>query len=221
MEHQNCAQLARWTVARGLCFSGALGCCARSGPPKSPAVQVVPVTEPSNHPTLIPLPEGSTAPCPDKPRNALAPLDLEYMARHMDAVWVEVSSERYAAAYFVPGGRVFYIFPEVAAPVDRFPLHGTFSGEAFMSVAQLGGARLICMKARVRYLRTDDGKMMMIGFYDPGHHAFFRWRGELREPEDMNFHAADDAMSPEVNPGRVQYIIDIDEPPGGRELEPS
>jgi hypothetical protein len=73
--------------------------------------------------------------------------------------------------------------------------------------------------APLRYLRRPEGGFW-IGFFEPRKRVFFRWRGQVRQQEQILFDPTWDAISPELRPEQVLVTVDIDPPADMHSREP-
>lgn len=157
----------------------------------------------------------------DKPMSAL---EQECFASHMHGEWVPIAPNRFAAGYYddreVPL-KTIYVFPEMSAHNSMFSDYNNgFARDAYMRDDVFATLTQVPFIPALRYIRTEDGKMVTPGFFDSYHSVFFRWRGQVRDPAKVWFLPDYHAISPEVNPGRVKFIIDITMPEDGLDREP-
>lgn len=157
-----------------------------------------------------------------KAEDYVSALDHEFIANRMQFAWVAVDGGAYAAGYFAGGDgpiTVLYLFDEMSAKSKLFPAVGPVSGESTIEPDDLAGVTVVRRRAPVRYVKQPDGGFS-IGFFEPARGVFFRWRGQVRQAEQINFDPEHDAVSPEVRAERVTITVDVDPPKDMRSREP-
>jgi hypothetical protein len=145
-------------------------------------------------------------------------LEHEFLAQEMMSTWVNVGGGFYAAGF--GDQATLYVFNEMKGRPEQLPaLLGPISSGGTIEPNKLKDMMVISKVAPLRYLRRPEGGFW-IGLFDPGHHVFFRWRGQVRQQEQILFDPSSDAVSPEVLPQRVYVTVDIDPPADMHSREP-
>jgi hypothetical protein len=139
-------------------------------------------------------------------------LEQECMANKMSPVWVPVANGRYAAGLVdSTTPPTLYVFDKLQGVPGQLPYFGPISGPGKLSPSSIKQMRVVHAIAPVRYIAITDGKLAP-GFFDPGFRIFFRWRGQVRSVEQMNFMPSNDPISPEVDRTRISAVLDIPMP---------
>jgi hypothetical protein len=96
---------------------------------------------------------------------------------------------------------------------------GVISGQKVLAADDLRGMVVIELRPPIRYRAIGSGRYE-VGYFEPAHRTFFRWRGVVRG-EDEIYYGYDptmDAISPvvpekRIGGGGMGGIIDVPPPP--------